>query len=463
MVGLSYLLYSLINTNALILLKLIGDQDLSVAFGLARAFILVFLDSLGPSNSEVLAMIVARFYGSRRPDKVKIAFTNSLLFMALTNILYWVFIYFIYAKILQLLHLNERIIELSCQIMYMYCPFFTVYLLNNILGCYLIAQGVSTGSYILILPSALLSIGLMYFLYYYCSLKIGAFFISATIFELFNLAVFLWMYFTKIDDEYKGVAGLTTALRYCCSYFKDFSLFAFTYVVEIAGWEIMIYFSLLSGNDDSVICIQSVMNVATYIIFFSYGFSDKSASVIGILLGAKLKKAARKFATIYVMGMLLLGMIIGSLIFVCSDYISKVFVDKHTNPDLYLMIKNTIKIYALWAPQDLIIKWIMGTARILSLGWVLFTTTLLFPIIGQCALCYYFYHRKGRVSALTVLNISYSMYCVVAVTMLLIFAIMDWEKIHHEPPEYALTDEVDILNENTEMDKKRAELKQDIN
>ena len=201
----------------------------------------------------------------------------------------------------------------------------------------------------------------------------------------------------------------------------------------------------------------------TYIIYFSYGFSEKSASIIGILIGAQLKQAAKKFAVIYIIGMLVLGMVIGSLIFVCSDNIISLYISRHDHPLLFGQTVHILSIYTLYIPHDSIIRWIMRMSRTLNLGWILLALTVGCTIIGQSALCWYVYSSQGRVSALTVLNISYSMYCVVAVTMLLIFAIMDWEKIHHEPPEYALTDEVDILNGNTEMDKKRAELKQDIN
>lgn len=440
MFGMFQLLYSILNTNAYVLLKLIGDEDLTVAFGLARSFVLTVYESLCQSNAEVFVVLAARFFGAGKPEMVRIARTNCYaMFIFLTSI-YWILVYFFYGKLLSLIHVKAHIIELSQRVMLMYFPYMLLCQFNSLLGMMLISLGVDTQSYPFLLLSLLIAIGIMYLLHYYFFLGLWSFFIAASAFELFNLFLFLHMYWTKVDPRYKGVASLKASVKYLGAYILNFFAFLFAYITEIAGWEVMLYFALLTRDNYNILSVQFVMNIATYIIFFSNGYSSKAVAVIGVLIGGKLKKAAKRFSVLYFVEVLLIGITVGAIIFFSAPWITRIFVVETHQPELYRMVLNLIKNYAFWVPQDLLIKWIMYMARTLSLSWLAFTLTVIFPIICQFLLCYYFYHSSQGLSAPLVLNTSYSMYSIVTITLLIVYATMDWEKIQYIPSEYLIED-----------------------
>lgn len=189
----------------------------------------------------------------------------------------------------------------------------------------------------------------------------------------------------------------------------------------------MVYLAILTGDNDQIAAMTYVINLGHYIYNFSRGPTAVAQAIVNTLIGAKCKRAAKKYTIVFLVGMIALGALIGVGVHLCARHIARIFTIS-SNHHLLSLSTRAFRLYSSWIPQDLIFIGIMTAARSAGLATLSIILNILFPVVGQIAFALWL-KSTGRLYWSAILINAYVMFFIIFTIIVVTLVCMDWRKI----------------------------------
>lgn len=399
---------------------------MAIAYGIAVSIDQITFNMLAFANEEAIGIRVGKYFGANNPAMAKQWFMNALTTIIFIDAILIAVFVFLGKKILILVGFDPVLATNTLSVIYKLLPSYVLSQLNFSLAPYLysVETDLDPLKYIPLLIVIIAPLTILLALT--TSLGFWCVVIALTTVQVTNLFVYLWMYFRVMNSKYRGLGSFLQSLSTLGEFVKEFCLFWLGLMGEYFGWELSVYFAVLTKDNDQIAAVTFVINVAYYVFNFGSGHNYKSRSTISALIGAKKKEAARKFTAIYFIGLILVGIVIGCTVYLCSGLLARMFTQPGTR--LRELTTRMFKFYAFWAPEDIIFYSMLTTSRILNLASLNIILNLLFVLLFQTLISLYL-HSTHQLTSFTVLSTTYSMFTLVFIILGIVFIRIDWMKI----------------------------------
>jgi len=427
LVSLYYLIRPAVLTAGYTMCKYLNDPKLSVAFGVVFTIDNFTTVLIWYANSETLMIRASKFFGAGLHNMVRSTLMNSITLITMILILEVVGIVFYGDRILRALGFEESLAKDCQSILIKILPVSIISQYTEIISSYLISLGVETSNYGYMIIASIISVIFGYLLLFFTPLGIWSYVITNIIIQITLFSILLSLFYKKLDPKYTQLPTLIESLPTLCTYCIDFLFFFISSVGEFLGWEIIVYFAILTGDIDQVAAMTYVVNVACYIFNLSKGPSSVSKAVVNTLLGAQCKRAAKKFSTVFLVGLFLIGVIFGIGLYFGAEWVALLFVSSNQR-SLRALVTKVFRAYSLWIPQDIIFVSMMATARSAGLTTLSIILNIVFPIVGQISVALWLKSTE-RLNWFAILYNTYIMFFVMFVCLGVVMATMNWKNI----------------------------------
>ena len=406
--------------------RIINNPALSIAYGVSIFVEQISLVIIANAIEEAIAITAGKFYGANNPEKAKNWLTNAVTTMVFINVVL-ISAFLLYGKqAMILVGFDPELAANVYWVLSLKIPSVVLLEFNSGLLSYLLSVETNI-EYISLAPiSILINSALTLALAYWTKLGFWSVIIGLTAIQLTDMLIYLWVYFTKMDPKYRGLGNFRQSFSTLCDFLREFAVFWLGFFGEFIGSEIMVYLSVLTKDNDQIAAVTYVVNVAYFMLEVGTGQSYVSRAVTSALIGANKMEAARKFAAIYLIGLLLIGCIFGCCIYFCAGILASIYTQPGTT--MRTITTNLIRLYSFWVPQDILFFSMLTISRTIGLAYLSIALNFFFVLFCQPMISIWL-RNQGRLTCFTVLATTYSMYTICFVILAIAFYGKNWQKI----------------------------------
>lgn len=175
---------------------------------------------------------------------------------------------------------------------------------------------------------------------------------SKIIFEVITMAV-ASVIFSLVHPETRGLISFRKAMKGFKKFFFDCLKFAMGSYLEFIGYEITSIFIFLMNNQEQTAAYTAVLNIASMIYSIGETFSIICRTRMNLLIGKNLKQAAKNFYIFYIWGLMIFGIIVGSISFLLRNYVADYYAG--TNPKMAEYFVTLYSVFCAAMPSELTI------------------------------------------------------------------------------------------------------------
>jgi len=373
----------------------------------------------------------SKFYGAGLHNLVRSTLMNSFTLITLLTLIQ-AFCTILYGtRILVWCGLEEILARDCTTLLIKLLPVEILIQYTKILNSYLVSLGENISGYDFMIIASLIMMLVGYLLLLFTSLGFWSYIITTITIQLIMFSVVLYLFVAKIEPKYRHFSDFGGSSRSLGGYLVDFVLFFIGTFGDSLGWEMAVYFAILTKDNDQIAAMTYIVNLACYICNFTRGPSSVAQAIVNTLIGAKCKRAAKKYTIVFLVGMAALGVLIGIGVHLCARQIAEIFIVS-SNHNLLSLSTRAFRLYSFWIPQDLIFIGIMTAARSAGLATLSIILNILFPVVGQIAFALWL-KSAGRLYWSAILINAYVMFFIMFTIIVVILACMDWTKIPDTP------------------------------
>ena len=391
------------------------------------------LEKIGISCSQSL--------GLNNPTLTKKLFFQAMVFF----IMMWIFLMFplmlLSKHYLRALGYSDEIVN---SVYYLITTLFPSYFILNtsemfITFCY--SQGVESEMPIVVFINTVVTGIAVVLVCIYWKLGINGWIFCHYLYSSIYLVGSLIIYFTKIDRRAIGIPRL----GYMFTGFCGFALDCFKYVVgmfiECSGIEIFRLLVSLTLVPAQVSANGAICNMFDYISVIGLGFSTVGRTRVNVLLSKKMPRAAKNVFMSFFAGTVLIGAVLGGLIYFGRGALLNVFAGDEVEIAYYL--NRQLVVYSFCAASDLLLLMMFTMARSVNAIAINFVLTIVFLVCSQLAVGIFL--LKYKPDSMWLQINTYSNFYTVFAILLAIFLWKDWREINYVDEERTGKEELELI------------------
>ena len=355
----------------------IQGETLTEALGLYTSCSTIICYNLVISFNEKLGVVASDHFGNGFEfNKMK----ASIFYAFMTFFIFYfaaIIPLFIFSKeILLLLGLHAESIEYTSKMLIFSIPLALIIGVNDIIKTYLFSQGIEKPYLYITLTSFASSLITIYVCFTFLGMGIYSYVVMRYVYECIYCVGCVYLYIRWAGPKTKGIPKVKAFWVTFFWYFLDSVKFCFTNSFEWVSDEI---YTILAGQRSpaETAAFLQYVNVNLIIYNVGTGISFGLRTRLNILFGLEKFQTGRRVYYWFVTCTMILGFILGSLLFSTSPFLAWIF--NKENESGQVILGKCLRIYAIAVPIDFVNATNLTVMR--SIGKV--NITLIF-----CIFCY---------------------------------------------------------------------------
>lgn len=419
--------FSLNSNVAFYVCSVAESSRVQAAFGLAGFIRSTTISVMEGSVSELMALRCSVAIGAKNFKAIRLYLTQSILALCIFHICMTVPLCFFSQAIFEdIIGVNGELAIESANVLRKLVFVSIVSEGNGMLSTFLYSQGIETISFSLTLGKYAGLLCSSLFFGVYLQWGFNGWIFSMCVFEAI-MFFFLMRYYTSLTDpESRGLVSFSEALVGLPTFLKDALTFFAGLIGEWTGWELLTYFNSMTGDENQIIALTCLINLAYFVFGFSYGLMSTARTRINTLIGANLKNAARRFTICSLVAMVSIGMALGLTIFIFRHPIAEAYAGG--NPEALRYFIGCLAIYSVVCSLDFIYYLVFSLARTVGLAYWNIGLNILF-VISLHSIIGYILNIHNLLSCYTVIINMYSQFFVVFGILIVKICSLDWNGV----------------------------------
>lgn len=371
-----------VNTSGLIFFNMIKDPQMQATFGVYDGYYFVFYFSLITALLDKFSIEMSVAFGEKSYDKIKDIFTKSGLVCLILFMLVTFPMMAFSSPILTSLGISPDIAEVVQDTTRMSIPLIAINTLSEYIKAFCLSQGHEKVFGYSSLATLTITIIANYFVMVEYRYGIHGWIYTKTANEFITLVITIVVYFRAVPET-RGYVSLNTALKGFGRFFYDSIKFMFGLYPECLGFELTGFFIALTDNTDQIAAYYCTVNITSMMFCVGFAFAIICRTRMNILLGMGHHEAAKNYFKFYVGFNLVVGGIIGVILYFCRDLLVRLYSD--STEDMKKWFFKLVLIYAIVASTEIAMNTIMVGVKSIGKIGLLLTLNVMFPLLGNLA------------------------------------------------------------------------------
>lgn len=338
----------IVGTGGFVCFNIVGRPLYQASFGLFQVVISILFVSPLLSMMDKIGIKLSLAYGNGETEGCKKAFSQgcasiliAICCMCLPTLLG-------IKHILLALGIDYRIVDLVHESMHPFMLVVIVQTVSETIRAFCLSQGMESTLGRLAICNNILSIFTNWYMIVYLDLGIKGWVYTDLIYETINLVGGVWTMQGALPGSI-GYASIKDTLDGFGCFFWESIKFMLGNYSEFIGYELTSIYIAMVGNNDSIGAYAGIVNFGGIIYRIGITFAITCRTRVNILIGAHLPNTARNFFRFTMLVTLIIGMILSALVYVCREYIIKIYAD--STEDVEREFNKLLSVYTLFIPS----------------------------------------------------------------------------------------------------------------